>query len=113
MRLLIATFLALALTLLPVSGVTMADAMAGGAHAGAMTSCHDSGADQPASRHDRRDDMGRACAEHCMTQVSTPFLPNAAGAPSIANAVTAEHAALIDARAPRAADPPETPPPRG
>jgi len=106
-RFLIATLLALALTLLPVSGVAMASSMA------ETRSCHDMGADAPMPDHPMKRDMGTSCAEHCMMQISAPRLPGATAAPSVANAIAAEHALLIDNRAPRAADPPETPPPRG
>jgi hypothetical protein len=103
--LLIATLLALALAVLPVSGVAMARAQS--SIATSSGSCHDMPGDEPMTG-----DMGRSCAEHCMMQVSPPLAFGAVGAPSIANAVGAAHALLIDSKAPRDADPPETPPPR-
>jgi len=106
-RFLIATLLALALTLLPVSGVAMASSMA------QAPSCHEMGGDTPMPDHPMKSDTGAACAEHCMMQVSAPQTLGGTSAPSIANVIAAEHALLIDNRAPRAADPPDTPPPRG
>lgn len=105
-RFLIATLLALALTLLPVSGVAMASSMA------QAPSCHEMGGDTPMPDHPMKSDTGAACAEHCMMQVSAPQTLGGTSAPSIANVIAAEHALLIDNRAPRAADPPDTPPPR-
>jgi hypothetical protein len=107
-RFLIATLLAFALALLPISGVAMAKAV----DAAAMQTCHDMADHAPMPDHPKNHDQGSACAEHCMTQVSTPRATAAAGAPSIANAIAFGHALLIDNRAPRAADPPDTPPPR-
>ena len=106
-RFLIATLLAVALAFLPASGGAMAGSVSGPVGAGA---CHQMGADMPAAP--AQGDMGRACAEHCMMQVSPPLTPGAMSGPSIANAIGAAHVALTDSRAPRAADPPDTPPPR-
>jgi len=85
--------LALAMTLLPVSGAaaTQPEPMA----------CHQQAPDE----------LGDACAEHCMTQVAAPQV---APTPqrSIENTIRAERALLADARAPRGGVAPETPPPR-
>jgi hypothetical protein len=55
---------------------------------------------------------GQACAKHCMTQVSPGRSIEPVNAPSVANAIDADRVLLVDAKAPRAADPPDTPPPR-
>ena len=55
---------------------------------------------------------GQACAKHCMTQVSPVRLSEPVNAPSVANAIDADRMLIVDAKAPRAADPPDTPPPR-
>ena len=101
MRFLLALLLAFALSALPVSGVATAGASM-------PVACHD----MPAG-HDMPGGHGKACAEHCMMQAATPQTVGKLAAPAIRNAIGARRAALIDARAPRAADPPETPPPRG
>lgn len=117
MRFLIATLLALALGFLPVSGGAMATAMESGSTVAGP--CHGMFAHQPTPDHSMKpdhpmkSDMGSSCAEHCMMQVSPPLALAPMAQPSIANAIGAERAPLIDTRARRAADPPETPPPRG
>jgi hypothetical protein len=104
-RYLIAILCAVALAFLPAGGAAMAKQMASGAML--AEACHMMPGDPPVSS-----EADRSCAEHCMTQVSRPVSFGAVGSPSIANAIIADHASLIDARTPRAADPPETPPPR-
>lgn len=111
MRYLLATLIALALTVLPLSGMqTAAAAPVQAAHAMPMGDCH--GMPVPAQAHHGKKDNGRACAEHCMMQASAPQAASPVAHPAIANAIIATHAPLIEGRAPRAADPPDTPPPR-
>jgi hypothetical protein len=111
-RFLLATLIALALTALPLSGMQAAAAPAPAvhemAHEMATGDCHQA----PDPLHHDGKENGRACAAHCMTQANAPLASAPVAHPAIANAIAAEHAQLIDGRAPRAADPPDTPPPR-
>ncbi|MBL8557838.1 MAG: hypothetical protein JNM47_03910 [Hyphomonadaceae bacterium] len=109
MRLLTATLIALALALLPVSGVAMAKTMQGGAEA---ASCHDTAGHAPSADQPDDNDEGRACAEHCMTLVNATQAIGAVHQPAIANVIAADRTLHVIVRAPRAADPPDTPPPR-
>ena len=109
-RFLLATLIALALTVLPLSGMQVA-AAAPVAAAVMMGDCHSMPA-QPEAKQSHHEQSGRACAEHCMMQASTPQAADPVAHPGIANAIVATHAPLIEGHAPRAADPPDTPPPR-
>jgi hypothetical protein len=99
------TLVALALLVLPGAGFSMALG-ASTAQAVAMP-CHGmgTGAPDPVER-------GQACAMHCMMQVSPVSLFEPVDAPSVTNAIDADRMLLADAKAPRAGDPPDTPPPR-
>lgn len=116
-RFLLATLIALALTVLPFSGLPLSGMQVAAAapvqatHTMPMGDCHGMPVKAETKQTHHQTD-GRACAEHCMMQASAPQASDPVAHPAITNTIVANHAPLIDAHAPRAGDPPDTPPPR-
>jgi hypothetical protein len=97
MRLLLALFVSLALTVASFSGVATAQA--------SPTPCHEGGAQPPMEK-------AKACASHCVLQAGALRRALADAAPLVVNLVPASPRTSEDPPPLSGAGPPDTPPPR-